>query len=356
VIHLTVSQQQVSLKAENLVKASWMEQMRGQVELLQNNADIQQQIGQFSQRIQTATQGRLNIQKVMILLGVLVLMLIYGIGFSKTLLLLSFIILMGIIIAPDLKSPSVTLRQVVQNLPLRVKTVIRQQVPYYGNVIADNHLYTAALVGLVLAFFVNAMLQGKGTVVAPSRATVATPAWLSPTRLWEKLGLASGSDHVGTSSGVTTDDGGSTIMNTVLDASSSSSSPPIVRPYISQKSLLADAYKRGFDDATSQKEFGTSLEELLQRQEERQMQAATADFHDDPIISPPPPAPRSSSIMSASSIFSLLYIGRTLYSAGQTADHGFDVPLMMANLRTMDTMRLAMLGFSMYRLVSPLLL
>jgi hypothetical protein len=329
--------------------------MRGQVELLQNNADIQQQIMQFTQRIQTATGGRLNIQKVAMLLGVTVLVMIYWIGFSKTLLLLSFFILMAMITAPDLKSNHVTLRQVLQNLPMRVRTVIRQQVPYYGNAIADNNLYTAALVGLVLAFFVNAMVQGKVAPRAASPAATSEPSWLSPNRLLEKLGLASGgngganSGNVGTSSAAA-NDGGST-MNTVLDASSS----PIVRPYISKKGLLEDAYKRGFEDATSQKEFGTSLEELLQRQEEK-MHAA--EFHDlpAPIISPPPLQRSPSSMMSASSLFSILYIARTLYSAGQTADHhGFDVQLMIANLRTMDTIRLAMLGFSIYRLVAPFL-
>jgi hypothetical protein len=261
--------------------------------------------------------------------------------------------MMGIIIAPDLQAGSSTPRQVLQNLPMRVRTVIRQQVPYYGNVIADNNLYTAALVGLVLAFFVNALIQGKGAArTTAATTTTIESSWFSPNWLLEKVGFASGG-----SSTAAADDGP---INTVLDTPLSS----IVKPYISKKGLLEDAYKRGFDDATNEQEFGTSLQELLLQQQEGKMHASAYhhdEFHDSPPpprISMPPPRGASSSpsmMGSASSMFSLLYIGRTLYSAGQTANGGFDVQLMIANLRTMDKIRLAMLGFSIYRLVSPFL-
>jgi hypothetical protein len=173
----------------------------------------------------------------------------------------------------------------------------------------------------------------------------------------EKVGLsASGDSSSSGGAAAITVDGSTSVLDTP---------GAIVKPYIFQnnKGLLEDAYKRGFDDATNDKEFGMSLEELLQKQQEDKMNAAPSmaayhhhhdDFHDLP---PPRVQMResSSSMMSASSIFSILYIGRTFYSAGQTVHGGFDVQLMIANLRTMDKIRLAMLGFSIYRLVIPFL-
>lgn len=304
VVLMTVSQEQVSLKAENLVKGSWMEQMQAQYELFQNNPQAKEQISKIYRQVQTAT----GVKPEYVLGGALVVFLasIYFFGFSRVMMVLSFCMLIGLVILPDLQS-GVPMRQVLRNAPMRFKAMIRTNVPYVGDRIANSNVLTGLVIGVMIMFFVNALVGGGGAAKKPP-----TPP------------LAGG--------------GGPPFATT--------------KP-MADRAMLEDYYKLGFEDGQADKVFGTSLPPPV-TETPKGVDTDYAWPGSDYV--PPPTAPKPSLLSkftSLSTLLSLFVVGNTLYTSGRTAEGGFDPQLMMVNLQMMDVWKQGMLAMSVYRLVSP---
>lgn len=120
---------------------------------------------------------------------------------------------------------------------------------------------------------------------------------------------------------------------------------------------LEHIYKLGYDDATSGKEFGTSLpEDIVEYNASNEAGLSSArDRYDDFEWVPPPP-PRSKPSLGMGTIFSMM----TLYRFGKDVVTSpddrivFDPAFVMARLKSMEPWRLGMLGFSLYRVVMAL--
>lgn len=307
-----VSQEQVSLKPENLVKASWLEQFKAQYQLMQNNPQVQQQLAAIYSKIQGLTGTKPEYVGVAAL--VLLLASVYFLGFNRTLLLLSSLMLVVITILPDLQVGA-TPQQVLRNAPMRFRAVIRQNVPMVGDRIADSSILSGLVAAVLVFFFVNALVGGGSRGSASS-----APPPMSTT-------------------------------------GSSSPTPRMDR------ALLEDYYQKGFEDGKAGLKFGTSLPVATPQGVDTGTSSATTGASSEYAwpgsdYIPPSPSPRPSALsklMNWSSLFSLYVVGSTVYTAGRTVEGGFDPQLMMVNLRMLDPWKMGMLALSVYRLVSPLL-
>eukprot|EP00977_Amphora_coffeiformis_P009264 scaffold2103_cov185-Amphora_coffeaeformis.AAC.9 len=302
VIAMAVSQEQVSLKPDNLVKGSWMEQLQAQYEFMKNNPQVQQQLQTYYRRVQQMTGQKP--EYVAAAAGVVLLACIYFFGFSRIMLVVSFAMLVALVVQPDLASGR-SARDVVRNAPMRFKETIRQNVPMIGHRIANSNMLTGLVFGVMMFFFVNALVGGGG---ASRAAAPMTP------------GGGAATPYV-----------------------------PTTKPVMDRK-MLEDYYKMGFYDGKDGLDFGTSLPVV----EIELPKGVDAGSNFDWV--PPPVAPTPSilsKLTNWSSMLSLYVVGSTLYKAGQTADGGFDPQLMVANLRMLDAWKQGMLALSVYRLVSP---
>lgn len=126
---------------------------------------------------------------------------------------------------------------------------------------------------------------------------------------------------------------------------------------------LEHIYKLGFDDASSGKEFGTSLPEDIIKYNAAQEESLPAQnqYDDDGNFEwaynpPPPPPPKSNSSLGMGTMLSMF----TLYRFGKdvvTSPDGsvvLDPQYAMARLRSMDSWRLGIMAMSLYRVVTAL--
>ena len=304
VVLMSVSQEQVSLKPDNLVKGSWIEQMQAQVEVLRNNPQVQQHIQSVYRQVQRVTG--VKPEYVAGAAGVAFLAVVYLFGFSRTMMIVSFAIMMGLMVQPDLQAGA-SLQQIIRNAPMRFKAMIRENVPMVGSRIANSNLLSTLAFLFIMFFFVNAIAGGKGT-----------PKSVPPPP--------------------TAPGGGST---------------PFVPKPTADRGLLEDYYKMGFEDAKAGNDFGFSLPEVTATPPK----GANPEFDwpgSDYVPPPPPKASPVSKLTSWSSLLSLYFIGNTLYNAGKTVEGGFDPQLMVVNLRMLDVWKQGMLVLSLYRLFAPL--
>ena len=299
VVLMTVTQEQVSLKPDNLVKGSWTEQLQAQFEIMQNNPQVQQQIRSIYNRVQTATG--VKPEYVAAAAGLALLALFYLVGFSRVMMVISFCLLVGILVQPDIQAGA-TPQQMARNAPRRFKEMIRQNVPMVGDRIANSDILTGLAAGLILFFFVNALVGGRKAPAPPATTT------------------GSSYNHVATTT-----------------------------KRVADRALLEEYYKLGFDDGQAGKDFGSSLPAVEPKGVDPDYSWPGSDYV---------PPTTSSSLLSKftnwSSLLSLYVVGSTLVNAGRTADGGFDPSLMLANLRMLDPWKQGMLALSVYRLVAPL--
>ena len=303
VVLMTVSQEQVSLKPDNLVKGSWTEQFQAQYELMQNNAQVRQQLRSIYEQVQRVT----GVKPEYVAGGVAVALLVsfFLFGFSRVMMVISFAMLLGLMVQPDIQAGA-SMKQIMRNAPMRFKAMIRQNVPMVGDRIANSDILTGLAFGVIVFFFINALVGGRST----PKATPPPP-------------------HAA---------GGAM--------------PFVPKPAVPDRRLLEDFYKLGFEDGQTGKEFGTSLPEV----EIEPPKGADPEFSWPGSDYVPPQTPRSSLLSKMtnwSSLLSLYVVASTVFNAGRTPEGGFDPQLMVVNIRMLDVWKQGMLALSVYRLLSP---
>lgn len=308
VVAMAVSQEQVSLKPDNLVKGSWMEQLQAQFEFMKNNPQVQQQVQTYYRQVQQATGVRP--EYVAAAAGVLLLACVYLFGLSRIMMIISFAMLVALVVQPDLAAGA-SRERIVRNAPMRFKAMLRQNVPVVGDRIANSNLLTGLVFAVMMLFFVNALVGGGGT--GSSKAVPPPPP------------------------------GGN-------------GAAPFVPKSAVDRQLLEDHYKWGFEDGKANADFGTSLPEVSV--EPPKGVETDSSFAWPGSDYAPPPAPKPSLVSKLtnwSTMISVYVVGSTLFRAGHTADGGFDPQLMVANLRMLDVWKQGMLALSVYRLLSAVL-
>ncbi|GAX11621.1 hypothetical protein FisN_1Lh013 [Fistulifera solaris] len=299
IVHMAVSQDQIALKAENLVKASWMEQMAGQYQLLRNDRNVQRYVQNATQQIQQRTGLPLHYAGVAAC--VLLLVVIYFVGFTRVLMVISFTLLLVTIVAPDWGSSRQTM---LRNFPQRCRERI-QEIPYVGSQIASNQYMSTAFMGLILVFFVRSIIPSFSSS-APS------------------------------------------MLNLHDDFSAQSASSSAAR-FLYEDTLKERYYKLGYDDAKELKPFGVSLNEAM-----------AADERPSLVEMPPMDSsfgytakkPAKSWYQHLGIIMSAAYVFRTVSTLGTDPSTGrFSVQTVRQNVATMEPMQMGLLGMAVYKIV-----
>jgi hypothetical protein len=332
-VQMAVSQDVVSLRAANLKKCSMYEQIQGQYQFMVHNPQIQQQIASVHGRVQAALPAAVKPEYLAIPVVVFIGGLFYLLGITRTLMLFSLVLVMGMIVGQDVMAPNASVRRVVQNAPMRFRAFLREQVPVVGNRIADNKYMTAAFAAIFLFFFVNAM------TVSSSKRSASTSA-------------------SGTGSGM---------FGSMF--SSLTSSPPKTASLQHPPDFY---YKLGFDDAVAKKPFGTSLpvepivvaavpppvlsdEWRIVDDDEDEFgstrSATTGGQHAGGTRSSKKAAsPWYTKVGSAMSFYYIYNAVKTLGEDPATAQWSWQRCLVAA--KTMEPWRMGMLGLSVYKVVS----
>lgn len=324
VVHMAKTQEQVSLRPENLVKASLMEQMAAQYELLQNDPNIQRQVRSAYSQIQTKT----GIKPEYVAGGVLtaLLVLIYVLGFTPVFMMLSFALLCFAIIAPDVLAGK-DRAAILRNAPMRYRNVLREGIPVVGPRIADNVYLSNAFAALMVVLFVRSMMpntavsvwnQPEATTSAPIAASNPPPSVVIPNS-------ASASRHL----------------------------------------FGKDAeffYKMGYDDGKEVKPFGSSLEAFLNDQESQPVKGVEPN-PDDEFSFTSDAATRKTDLQQqqksqpsmwtmVSTAMSFGYVVRQLNQLGTNdGTSPFSMESVIMNAPNMESSTMVLLGLGIYRVV-----
>lgn len=309
-----------SFKAEHLRKATWSEQLRAQYTLMMNDPTVQRQMQQILLKVKQMTG--LEPQYVVGLLMVLILGSVWFLGFRRTVLLLSFSLMMGMVLVPTYIETN-NIKGALQRAPQRLRLILLESNLPFAAKIASSNLYMALLVGLLVAFFVSGMLpQATGPARSQSMTTSAA------------------------------------------DMSSWFSKANQQVPSIA----LADMdrfYKLGFDDAIDQRPFGASLSQVKTESIEAQPAQPPGPHRDeaageaidpyDPSFGaiPLPKKSKAASLFTISNAMCVFAIVRTVNELGRDgADGHLDWRRLWANLQVQPVWRLGLLGVSVYRLAA----
>lgn len=320
--------QMLALKPDNLVSASLTEkarqraaEMRYYATQAMNDPAMRQQFRRFYDGVDRALPSRVKPEHTLMGIGVLLLSSAWFFGVAKTFLGGSLVLLLLMISAPDLvpqlQNGNLNLRSVLLNFPSRWKEMLVQTT---GMTRMSNKVATAAFVLLLL-------FSGKVLLSPTPNARPAT-APVSPTTNGDAVGSVA-----------------------------------------SRRASVEDSYKLGFDDATAGRPYGHSLPEprattattttttpYVDDDVERASGVSgdeNIDWTYDPPPRPPPPARKNR--FDFTTMMAMFTLFRTAKQLGTGPDGRPSPELLVANLRTLDPMRMGLMGLSVYRIVSAFL-
>lgn len=298
-VHMVQSQTTMALKTENLVKASQFETYKAQFTQLTKDPRVRQQVMGYYNQAQRMLGGvKPEYAAGGMLLGLVLVM--YFVGFTKTLMAISMILMIGVIIGPDLITSGTNWKVIAFNFPRRCRETIETSAPFLrGKRFWTNQVATGIVVAMLL-------LSGKALITSSS-----TPKPRSSN-------------------------------NEFVDNYSASA-----RTTTATQASIEDAYKLGFEDATKGVDFGTSMPT-------KERSSSVNDFEGDDIpmdYTSIPPAPKSSPF-GFSQAMSIFFLYRTATQLGGNPFGGtFSMQQFLVNLQAMPVWQMGLLGFSLFNLV-----
>jgi hypothetical protein len=294
-VHMAQTQQTIALKPENLVQGSIIDQVKAQYLLLSKDPRVRQEIQKYYSLVQSTLPASIKPEYAAVGLGLLLLLGMFVIGFTRVLMMITLLVFLGLIVGPDVFGGGrVTFnwRIIAAKFPSRCRVVLEQTIPIARGKVSDN--MAAGIIVVLLLFSARAIfLPGASRDLQSSTPAIGAKATVS----------------------------------------------------------VHAAYKLGFDDARLGKDFGSSLPESaaalssssIYDDNLRPIDYRGADFAS---YSPPKPWYHKLGMWQIMSIFN---IARTLFEIGRDPVSGsFSAQLAMANLQQAPPMKLGLLGFSVY--------
>lgn len=312
-VHLTETQQSVALKPENLVKASMFEQAKAQYQQLTKDPQIKREITKYYNLAASKLPPNVKPEHAAAGFGVALLLAMYFVGFTRVLMVITMILLVGLIIAPDLLvNGNLSIphwKVLVNNFPMRCRTTIEQSMPLLKGRLTDKIAAGIVLLFLTTSLFTVIMPKSPATAAAATRPAAAG------------------------------------------------------RPLASAASI-EEAYRFGFEDATAGKEFGTSMPAKLPAGTKPIVGSDPLDtstggagssnyYYEEDDFMPLPRTVQKSWYQKLGmwQIMSIMNIGRTLNELGRDAHGAFSPQLVWARLQTADPMKLGLFSLSVYNVV-----
>mmetsp|Transcript_11109 Transcript_11109/g.23541 ORF Transcript_11109/g.23541 Transcript_11109/m.23541 type:complete len:405 (+) Transcript_11109:137-1351(+) len=263
------------------------------------------------------------------------LVVVYLLGFTRTLMILSATVLIGCLLVEDVLVHRKPWREVARNLPYRSKTFLEDQFPFVRGKISET--VAAGIVGLLLAFTVQSVF-----LTSSSRAAAAPPPLVPPV-------------------------GGNSAYHPTGPGNAAAPLPPGQRSLSLHKEILEEFYELGFRDSLDGKDRGHSFSSELQKI----LDAETDDEDLEPIpeirytptpltSGPPPPSTKSfaSRLVNVRTAGSIFYLYRMAMQVGVDPATGiFSVGQLAANFQhRMPSWQKAMVAVSCFGLFSNLFL
>lgn len=291
----------MSFKPDNLVRPSMMEKVGAQARLAKHEAtrlisdpDSRERAKRAYTSANQRLPGPVKPEHAAIGLGVAWLLMARSFGVSKAVLATTLLLVTASTTLPDLIAGA-DASTVAKNFPKRLREQVAQSTGY------SSVTERQALAGLGVLFLLSAklLLTPAGAAAAAGTARPSVPS-MPPSP------IAGGAEEL---------------------------------------------YRLGYDDAKAGRDFGTSLPE-----DPHPSRPAGADLNFPYQPDAPPPLPPSrknkfgiGSVLAAFSVF------RFAKELGVTPDGRFDPRLLVANVRVQKPWKLAIMGLSVYRLVSALI-
>jgi len=314
------NQSAISLKPENIQKASFIEKTKIQTKLVYNG--IKQQIS--DPRVQaelrrhySTAQSRLGFKPEYLVYGFVVAFFLFVrlFGFSKVIMATSFTLLVAGVSAPDWYVGRCDFKSTMINFPGRWRDAIVEASGF-------QNISTKMALGI---FVVLTLFTGKVLIFTPSASPPPPP----------KYNPASNT---------------ATSTSSKYESSNTQQTTRTIQ-------LLEEMYKSGFEDATNEKPFGASLPDNLQALVTDKIPSPPNldTEYDDIDYYPPPPPTKPKSSMGFGTIMSLFTLFRMLKEMA-TDPHGqISFPLLVANIKMADPWKLGIFGLCIYKILSGFL-
>lgn len=164
-VHMTCSQSTMALKKENLVRAGMMESYRAQSQQLQNDPRVRQKMAHYFDLCQKYVSP-MQLSHVIGSVVVGWMALLYLVGFTKTIMIISLLILVIVISAPDLLAKQQP-RVIIQNFPVRARHTMEKQMPILKGKLS-NRMALGVMVLLVALCMQSLILGGRIKVMGRS--------------------------------------------------------------------------------------------------------------------------------------------------------------------------------------------
>ncbi len=320
----------ISLKADNLVHASYVEKAKGQIlqmktmiQFIRTNPEVRNEFI----RIYSIIQDKLpnGVKPEYAIGGVLLLLifLIHKIGFFRCIMIFSILGMLITVSLPDLMAGVTDIKILARNFPARWRNVIHENTGYTLSPKVANGL----LIGILI---------------------LSTKILLTDMR--------GGSIGTGNKS--------SKLTQTELDMMNNDNS---VRQNGRPKQTtgpswtIEEIYKMGYDDGMKNDDYGSSLPENHETfhfsssstGSSSNSAFSTSDFEYDykPTTPPFPPSPKKKSNIGFGTLLSMFGLFRSVKELG-FVNGAFDFNVFKANVQTLPPLKMALMGLLLYRVVS----
>ena len=332
----------MALKADNLVLATTLETYRAQFQSLRTDPRVRLRLREYYDLCGKYCQP-FEVEHVAGALLFVLVVLVYFVGFTKTLMLVSAIILVVCILVEDVVRARKPWREVLRNFPSRSKSVVERQFPFLRGKITEP--IAAGLVGLLLAFTIQSVFftnsNGSSSANSSNYNSASTPPpQQQQHQQRHRSSMVSIAQH---------------------------------------RERLEEIYHLGFQDSLEGKNRGDSLPAKLEELLGNGNGSGTAapfvedDNYDDdlepipvssipysatPLTRPAPPKTFVSRLVSMRTAGSVFYLYRMAMQIGVDPSSGiFSVAQLVANIQhNLPTWQKGMLAFSVYNLFSNLFL
>lgn len=322
----------ISLKADNLVHASYVEKAKGQIEqmktmiqFIRSNPEVRNEFIRIYSLIQDKLPHGVKPEYAIGGVLLLLLVLIYKIGFFRCIMILSILGMLITVSLPDLMAGVTDFKILARNFPARWRNVIHENTGYSLSPKVANGLLIGTL--LLSTKILLTDLRG-GNTGSGDRSSKLTQTELD-------------------------------MMNN--DNSFHQNGRP--KHTTGPSWTIEEIYKMGYDDGIKNDDYGSSLPEnhetfyFSSSSTESSTTSAfsTSDFEYDykPTTPqfPPSPPPKKKSNIGFGTLLSMFGLFRSVKELG-FVNGAFDFNFFKANVQTMPPLKMALMGLLLYRVVS----
>lgn len=306
-----ISPAPIALKADNLSLPTFSERVRGKFDdiwgmvlTVYHDQSLRAELRRGLATLQSQLPPNVKIEHVAVGILLLLFGVIYLIGLSKTIMLISLISMGFVVALPDIFARR-DIKAIVTNFPMRWKEAIEQNTGYKISL----RMATGILVAILL-------ISSKVLLTSQSRVYKKD--------FGDDLDL----DSLGHQSAKFTDGKGNIISFTI-----------------------EEIYKLGYEDARNENAFGESLPKNHESMSFRRLDYGFNydDISYNQMYSSPPTSKKSK--LGIGTIISLFALARTVKDLGFVQGR-FELNVLISNVRNLPPIRMALLAFMVYRVIN----